>query len=441
MGLLNKLTTISTAALLLCTGSAVAASKPIQIKWWHAMGGDLGKEVNKLAHEFNQSQSQYQVVPVYKGNYTQTMTDAIAAYRAHRQPDILQVFDVGTGTMMAAKGAIVPVYKLMHQAGVAFSPDDYIPAVKSYYTDNKGQMLSLPFNSSTPVLYYNKKEFKKAGLDPNKPPQTWQQVYTDAKKLKQAGVPCGFTTAWQSWIQLENFSAWHNVAFASNDDGFGGMDTRLLINHKPFVTHIAFLSKMAKEGLFKYGGRRGSSSSLFYAGTCAMFMDSSGGLVSIVNGAKFKVGVGMMPYNPDIAAHPQNSIVGGASLWVMNGEPKSHYKGVAEFLAFLSKPQTQAEWSQKTGYVPITKAAYQLNQKQGYYKKYPGAAVALKELSLNQPTKNSKGIRLGNFVQIRDIINEELESVWAGKKSAKQALDDAVHRGDQQLKRFKAAHS
>lgn len=440
MGFLNKLITSSTAALLLCAGNAVAASKPIQITWWHAMGGDLGKEVNKLAHEFNQSQSQYKVVPVYKGNYTQTMTDAIAAYRAHHQPDILQVFDVGTGTMMAAKGAIVPVYKLMHQAGVHFSSDSYIPAVKSYYTDNQGQMLSLPFNSSTPVLYYNEDEFKKAGLNPSAPPKTWQQVYADAQKLKRAGVACGFTTGWQSWIQLENFSAWHNVAFASNNDGFGGFNTKLLINHKPFVTHIAFLAKMAKQGLFKYGGRRGSASSLFYAGTCAMFMDSSGGLVSIVNDAKFKVGVGMMPYNPDIAAHPQNSIVGGASLWVMSGKPKPHYKGVAEFLAFLSKPQTQAQWSQKTGYVPITKAAYKLNQKQGYYRKYPGAQVALKELSLHQPTKNSKGIRLGNFVQIRDIINEELESVWAGKKTAQQALDDAVQRGNQQLKRFEASH-
>ena len=439
MGLRNKLAAVCAAAIL-STGSAFAAAKPIKITWWHAMGGHLGQEVNKLAKAFNESQSAYRVVPVYKGNYTQTMTDAIAAYRAHRQPDILQVFDVGTGTMMAAKGAIVPVYKLMREQGVAFSPDSYIPAVKSYYTDSQGHMLSLPFNSSTPVLYYNRAEFKKAGLDPDNPPKTWQQVEQDARKLKQAGVPCGFTTAWQSWIQLENFSAWHSVAFANKDDGFSGMATKLLINRKPFVTHIARLQHMARKGLFKYGGRRGSSSSLFYAGTCAMFMDSSGGLVSIVNGAKFDVGVGMMPYNPDIDAHPQNSIVGGASLWVMNGEPKDHYKGIAEFLAFLSTPQTQAQWSQATGYVPITQAAYRLNRKQGYYQKYPGAAVALKELSLHQPTPDSKGIRLGNFVQIRDIINEELESVWAGKKSAQQALDTAVQRGDQQLRRFKAAH-
>ncbi len=440
MNFRHRLISVS-AATLLSVGTAFGATQPIKITWWHAMGGDLGKEVNKLANEFNHSQSHYKVVPVYKGNYTQTMTDAIAAYRAHKQPDILQVFDVGTGTMMAAKGAIVPVYKLMKEAGVKFSPGDYIPAVKSYYTNSAGQMLSLPFNSSTPVLYYNKAEFKKAGLDPNKPPKTWEQVYTDSQKLKKAGVKCGFTTAWQSWIQLENFSAWHNVEFANKGDGFRGMASRLLINHKPFVTHIAFLAKMAKEGLFQYGGRRGSAAPLFYAGTCAMYMNSSGGLVSIINDAKFKVGVGMMPYNPSIDAHPQNSIVGGASLWVLNGKPKSHYKGVAEFLAFLSKPSTQAQWSQKTGYVPITKAAYKLNRKQGYYSRYPGAAVALKELSLHKPTPYSKGIRLGNFVQIRNIINEELESVWAGKKTARQALDRAVQRGDKQLARFRAAHS
>lgn len=425
--------------LVMGMSTAGAASTPIEITWWHSMGGDLGKEVNKLADEFNKSQSQYKVTPVYKGQYTQSMTQAIAAFRAHRQPDILQVFEVGTGTMLAAKQAVVPVYKLMEDAGVKFSASQFIPSISGYYSDTEGRLLSMPFNTSTPVLYYNKDEFKKAGL--KQPPKTWQELEADAKKLKAAGVECGYTTGWQSWINLENYGAWHNVPFATNDDGYAGLDTKLLINKKPFVEHIARLGKMAQEGLFKYGGRADKATPLFLSGTCAMYTYTSGALVPIVDDAKFDVGVTMMPYNSDLVQQPQNSILGGATLWVLSGNPDNHYKGIAKFLIFLSQPAQQAQWSQATGYVPVTKAAYELNKKQGYYKKYPGAAVALKELSLHKPTKSSKGVRLGNYVQIREIINQELESVWSGKKTAQEALDAAVERGNRQLERFEKAHS
>jgi sn-glycerol 3-phosphate transport system substrate-binding protein len=399
-------------------GTANADSKPIKITWWHSMGGDLGKEVNKLADAFNDSQDKYKVKPVYKGTYEESMTDAIAAFRAHRQPDILQVYEVGTGQMLAAHDAVVPMYKLMQKHNVKFSTDNFIPAVSSYYSDDQGHLLSMPFNSSSPVLFYNKDEFKKAGIDG--PPKTWQQLEKDAKKLVDSGVKCGYSTTWQSWINLENYAAWQNIPFATNHNGYTGLDTKLLFNKKPFVAHIKRLSEMAQNGLFKYGGRESKGTPLFVSGTCGMLTGSSGSLVPFVNQADFDVGVAMMPYNSDIVDHPQNSIIGGATLWVLSGNPDDHYKGIAEFLKFLSQPKQQAEWSQTTGYVPVTKAAYKLNKKQGYYKKYPGAKVALQELSLHKPTKNSKGIRLGSYVQIRDIINEELESVWAGKRRPKK---------------------
>lgn len=425
-------------SLSVLPNSALAADQPIQLTWWHSMGGDLGKQVNKLADEFNASQDDYSVKPIYKGQYAQSMTEAIAAFRTHRQPDILQVFEVGTGTMLAADKAVVPVYQLMHDAGVKFSSSEFVPAVSAYYSDAKGRLLSMPFNSSTPVLYYNKDAFKKAGI--KKAPATWQQLQKDAKKLVDSGSKCGFTTAWQSWINIENYAAWQNVPFATNHNGYAGLDTKLLINTKPFVEHIARLAAMAKAGTFTYGGRADKPRPLFLSGTCAMYMQSSGSLVSTVNSAKFDVGVAMMPYNSDVTDQPQNSIIGGATLWVLQGLPKDHYKGTAEFLAFLAKPAQQAQWSQATGYVPVTTAAYQLNKKQGYYKKYPGAAVALKELSLNTPTPNSKGIRMGNYLQFRDIINQELEQVWSGDKTAQQALDNAVKRGNKQLARFEKTH-
>ena len=429
-------------ALLACLATAQAADKPVQITWWHAMSGTTGEALNHLVDEFNTSQSQYHVNAVFKGDYTQVLTSAIAAFRAQKQPDILQVFEVGTGTMISAQNAVMPVYKLMAAHQVGFDPGAFIPSVKGYYTDTDSHMLSMPFNSSTPVLYYNRDAFKKAGLDPDKPPQTWQQMGVDAKKLRGAGVNCGFTTGWQSWIQIENFAAWHDLPLATHQDGFGGPEARLLIDRKPFVEHVAQMAQWQKNGEFRYGGRKDDPESLFYSGECAMLFESSGSYGDIKANAKnFGVGVGRLPLDTRIAKQPQNSIIGGASLWVLKGKPDSHYKGVAEFLKFLSQPKQQAQWSRATGYVPVTNAAYERLKKQGFYAQNPGAEVGIRELTLHAPTANSKGLRMGNYSQIRDIINEELEAVWSGKKSAQQALEDAVERGDAQLEKFENAQS
>lgn len=423
---------------LLATSSAFAA---VEIQWWHAMGGPLGQKVNEIAEKFNKSQSEYKVVPVYKGNYTETMTSAIAAFRAHKQPNIVQVFEVGTASMMAAKGAIIPVYKLMKDTGEPFDPSKYLASVVGYYTTTDGKMLSMPFNSSTPVLYYNKDAFRKAGLDPNKPPRTWPELAEDARKIIKSGAAkCGFTTGWQSWVQLENFSAWHNIPFATKSDGFGGMGARLAFNSKLHVYHIQKLADWQKEGIFKYGGRRSEGNPLFIKGECAMLMNSSASYSGVHKSVKFDFGVSMLPYWPQVKGAPQNSIIGGATLWVLSGHSKKENKGVAEFFTFLSRPEIQADWHQFTGYLPITYAAYELTKKQGYYKTHPGTDVAIKQMTLHKPTKYSKGLRLGNFVQIRDIINEELENVWAGKKTAQQALNDAVKRGNVLLAKFERAH-
>jgi len=427
-------------------GATLVAAAPAyavtEIHWWHSNTGRNAELINKFVDEFNASQSNYKVVPVYKGGYAESMSAAIAAYRAKNQPDIVQVFEVGTATMMAAKGAVVPVYKVMHDAGEKFNPKAYLPAVASYYTDQRGRMISLPFNSSTTVLFYNKDMFRKAGLDPNKPPRTWEELGADAAKIKASGAACAFTTSWQSWVQLESTSAWHNVPFATLDNGFGGMGARLEFNNPTMVKHIAFLGQMAKDGRFTYVGRSSAPDSKFYAekDSCAMITESSASYGKTKKNAKFDFGISELPYHEGVKGAPQNTIIGGASLWVFSGKPKSHYKGIAEFFTFLSSPKIQAEWHQVTGYVPITVAAYELTKKEGYYEKNPGTDIAVTQLLLKHPTKASKGLRLGNMVQIRNINNEELEAVWTGKKTAKQALDEAVKRGNEELRKFERAN-
>ena len=423
-------------ALAGALGAVAPASAQTEIQWWHALPGELGQKVEKIAADFNATQKDYKLVPVYKGTYPEVMTAAIAAFRAKQPPHIVQVFEVGTATMMAAKGAVYPVYQLMKDAGEPFDPKSYLTAVVGYYTDTGGNMLSFPFNSSTPVFYYNKDLFKKAGLDPNAPPKTWPEVEAAAKKLQAAGVPCGFTTEWPSWVHIENLSALHDVPIATKSNGFGGLDTELKINGPLQVKHLGKLAEWQKTKIFDYGGRGDSAKPKFYSGECGMTMASSGARLGIVTNMKAEVGISMLPYWPDVRNGLQNSIIGGATLWVLRGQKTDDYKGVARFFTYLSKPDVQAWWHQQSGYLPITPAAYELSRAQGFYDKNPGADVSIKQMTLNPPTENSKGLRLGSFVQIRNVIEEEIEGALQGKKTAKEALDSAVTRGNDLLRQF-----
>jgi len=430
---------LNLAATALAAALTMPAQAQTEIQWWHSMGGALGEWVNDMAKDFNASQKDFKVVPTFKGSYDESMTAAIAAFRAGNAPHILQVFEVGTATMMASKNAIVPVGEVMKKAGVTFDPNAYVPAVAGYYTAPNGQMLSFPFNSSTTVFHYNKDAFKAAGLDPNKPPTTWPEVAKAAAMLKIAGHKCPFTTSWVSWTQLESFSAWHNTEFATKGNGMRGTDARLTFNSPLHVRHIENLANMAKNGLFVYKGRGNAADATFVSGECAMITGSSALYGNIKRNAKFASGIGTLPFYPDVPGSPQNTVIGGASLWVMSGKKEADYKGVAQFFAFLSRPEEAAKSHQRTGYLPLTKASYELTEKSGFYKQNPGTDVSVEQM-IRKTTDKSRGIRLGNFVQIRTINDEELEQVWAGKKTAKEALDAAVKRGNEQLERFEKAN-
>jgi sn-glycerol 3-phosphate transport system substrate-binding protein len=425
------------AAAVLTTNVAVAQT---EIQWWHAMGGQNTDKINEIAERFNASQDDYEVVPTYKGNYTETMTGAIAAFRADQQPHIVQVFEVGTATMMAAEGAIRPVHEIMADADTDFDPDAYLPAVKSYYTTPDGRMLSLPFNSSTPVLWYNKDAFERAGLDPEQPPRTWNEVEQAAGALVDSGMECGLSFGWQSWVMVENFSAWHDLPIGTAENGFAGLDTELTFNNDQVVQALERIADMQSDGRFVYGGRRGDSLPMFTNGECGMWMNSSAYLAGIESGADFEFGQTMLPVDTSVTDSPQNSIIGGATLWALAGHPAEDYDGVAAFYNFLSSDAIQYDWHEFTGYVPITQSAYEAARADGHYQRNPGADIAIEQLSLNEPTPNSKGLRFGNFVQIRDVINEEMEAIWSGDKSASEAMDAAVERGNRLLRRFEAAN-
>lgn len=420
----------------LCLMASAIIAEPIQLDFWHAMTGKNADNVQALCDKFNASQTLYKVTPVYKGSYSDTMNAGIAAFRAKAAPAIIQVYEVGTATMMSAKGAVKPVYKLMKEAGQKFDPKIYIPTITSYYSTSKGEMLSLPFNSSTAVMYYNKDAFRKAGLDPEKPPVTWPEFFDIAKKLKASGMEGGFSTNWISWIQLENFSAWHNQPFGTKSNGFDGLDTELAFNTPLTIKHFETIYQLSQEKVFIYGGRENKANPLFTSGQVGMHFESIGGYGNMKANCKFDFGVARLPYYPDTKGAPQNSIIGGASLWVFDGKSKDENKGIASFFSFLSTAEIQAFWHQNTGYLPITTAAYELTKSQGFYTTNPGPEIAIKQLLNKAPTKSSMGIRFGNFNIIREIEDQTWEDILAGKISVKDGLAKMIADGNAKLRDF-----
>jgi sn-glycerol 3-phosphate transport system substrate-binding protein len=420
---------------------SLSAHAAVEVQWWHAMGGELGEILEGITEAFNASQDDYRVNPSYRGNYTETMTGAIAAFRARQQPHILQVFEVGTGTMMAAEGAIYPIHQLMEDHGRAFDREAFLPAVVGYYTDTRGNMLSFPFNSSTPILYLNRDAFEAAGL--NGTPETWEEIVEASRQLRESGAArCGFTTSWPSWVMLENFSAMHDSPLGTRENGFAGLDTEFVFDNDLVASHWDNLKAWQDEGVFRWGGPGpgDDAAPMFYSGECAMFFGSSASRAGVLANADFEVGFAMQPYYAEVEGAPQNSIIGGATLWALQGHSDEEYEAVAAFFEYLSRPEVQADWHQRTGYLPITQAAWELSETQGFYAENPGADISIRQMNLNPPTENSKGLRFGNFVQIRDIISEEMEAVMSGQKNGEQASADAARRGNALLRDFEAAN-
>ena len=407
---------------------AFQAQAATELQWWHAMTGANNEMIEQIAKEFNESQSTYKVVPVFKGTYPETLNAGIAAFRSKQPPAIIQVFDAGSGTMMAAEGAIVPAVEVLQKGGFTFDKSQYLPGIVSYYSKPDGTMLSFPYNSSSPILYYNKDAFQKAGLDADNPPKTWPEVFEAAKKIKTSGAAaCGLTSTWLTWIQTENFAAWNNVPYGTNENGLGGTDVKLEINSPLYVEHFQAIADLAKDGVFRYGGRTSEAKQLFTSGECAIMTESSGGLGDIVKSG-VKYGIGQLPYYEGHG--PQNTIPGGASLWVFAGKSDEEYKGIAEFFNFLSQTKVQAKLHQVSGYVPVTMAAYEETKKSGFYEKNPGRETPILQMTGKAPTENSKGVRLVNLPQVRDILNEEFEAMLSGQQDAKTTLDKAVERGN-----------
>ncbi|MBI0534228.1 sn-glycerol-3-phosphate ABC transporter substrate-binding protein UgpB [Roseomonas sp. KE2513] len=416
------------------------AGQPIEIQFWHGLTPPAGPQLEQIAADFNASQSRYKVVPSFRGSYAETVVAAIAAFRANTAPHIVQMFEVGTGTMMTAGRAVKPLHEMLAETGVAIDTRDFIGPVAGYYSTADGRLMAMPFNSSTAIAFYNKDMFQRAGLDVNTFPQTWEGVEQAAVKLKAAGIACPMTSSWPSWVMVEELLAIHDVPLASRANGFEGLNTELNLTNPLMVKHLENLVRWQKDGLFRYGGRDSTADPIFPAGECAITFGSSGLRGRIEREARFQWGAAMLPFYEGTSPH--NSIIGGAALWSMNRGPNNtrsteEWRGVAEFFRYATSPAVMAKWHQDTGYVPVTRAAYELSRSQNYYARNPGADVPIEQmLRGGEPTPNSRGIRLGGFIEIRNIIQEEMERAFQGGQNAQQSLANMNTRGNQVLRNF-----
>ena len=424
------------ASLVAIAGFAAAmpavAQNRVEVQWWHAMGGVLGERTEEVAKRFNESQTKYTVTALNKGNYDEVINGTIAAYRAKRAPHMVQIYERGFMTMLLSD-AVVPVHQLMEEKKYNIDWADFIKPVAGFYM-YKGKLMTMPFNSSTPILWYNKDQFAKAGFD--KVGETWQELEKQLYAIKQKGVAeCGTALAGDyHWSLIENYSAINDQPYATKGNGFDGLDTEFVYNKTKVVPQIARLKKWLDDGVLQMAGQGFSPEQLYTSGKCATFIASTAAHGSIERNAKIAWSATYLPHEE--GATPRNSTIGGATIWVLKGHKPEEYDAVAAFLDFLAKPETQVWWHKVTGYVPLTLKSYELAKKEGYYKENPTREIAVVQLSRGTPTANSVGFRFGNFTQTMFAQREEVEAVFTGKKTPQQAMDDAVRRGNDILRQY-----
>ena len=438
-----KTTFISLAVIAAVIGGAAQAQDKIKFEYWYGLGGYLGDVVTQTCDRFNASQSTYEIVCVGQDGYATAVQNTIAAFRAGKHPTVVQAYDAGTADLMMS-GEFYPVQKMMADFNIDIDWSNYFPGIANYYASSKGELISMPFNSSTPVMYYNVDDFAAAGI--TEVPQTWE-AFEEALKALEAAQPekCNYGYAPSTWVDLEQFSMSHNIPVASKNNGYDGLDAEYVYNTTQHVKYMEDVKRWLDAGLIEIKTSQGgiNSRDAFAQNQCSVYFGSIASHATVhasaVEGQNWDVA--MLPIYEGFER--TNTVVGGASLWVLSGKSEDEYRGAAEYLKFLATPESEEFWSTNTGYIPVTKTGYDALVAKGFYDNapYKGREVAIKSLTYTDPTPLTRGIRLGGFIQARAEWVAEVEAALAGKKTMQEALNTAVERSNQVLRRFERTYA
>ncbi|PLS02365.1 ABC transporter substrate-binding protein [Neobacillus cucumis] len=402
----------------------------IVIRFWHAMSGDLEKRLNEIVAQYNQSQDKYEIKPEFEGTYEELLTKFRSTAASKDVPALVQSSEITTKYMIDSK-KITPVQEWIDKDH--YDTSKLEKAITNYYSVN-GKMYSMPFNSSTPVLVYNKDAFKKAGLDPEKAPSTYSELKDAADKLtiKEGNTTkqYGFTMLNYGWF-FEELLAAQGGLYVDHENGRKGGAEKAVFNGKEGQKVFNLLNDLNKNGnLGKYGNDWDGMRAAFQSGQVAMYLDSSAGIRNIIDTSKFNVGVAYLPH-PD-GVKPKGVVIGGASLWMTNMVGDETQKGAWDFMEYLTKADVQAKWHTETGYFPITPAAYKDPSIAEEYKKYPQLKVTVDQLQATKSTPATQGALISVFPESRDAVVKSLEAMYGGN-DPKQALDDAAKATDRAI--------
>lgn len=434
---------ISAIAVAAALSSPAHAQEKIKFDYWYGLGGDLGEAVAETCDRFNASQGIYEINCVGQDGYANAVQNTIAAFRANQHPTLLQSYDAGTADLMMS-GEFYPVHQMMADFDIDIDWDDYFPGISNYYAASTGELISMPFNSSTPVMYFNTDDFAAAGIDT--PPATWEEFEEALHALKEAqSEKCNFGYAPSTWIDMEQFSMAHGIPVASKNNGYDGLDAEYVYNTTQHVKHMENIKRWYDEGLLEIKTSQGgiNARDAFAQNQCSFYFGSvaSHGTVhrSAVDGLNWDVA--MLPIYEGFER--TNTVVGGASLWVLSRKSDDEYRGAAAYLQFLATPESEEFWVSRTGYIPVTKTAFEQLMEKGFYDEAPfkGREVAMQSLTYTDPTPLTRGIRLGGFIQARAEWVSEVEAALSGQKTVQEALDTAVERSNQVLRRFERTYS
>ncbi|MGD9863764.1 MAG: extracellular solute-binding protein [Pseudodonghicola sp.] len=433
---------LAVAALTGAVASGAEAEGRITFDFWHAMTGQVGEVVQRQCDLFNQSQGEYEAVCTSQGGYDLAEQNTIAAYRSKQQPTLVQLYEVGTVNFMLS-GAVYPATQFAADHGMTVDWAGYFPGIANYYADSKGDMWSFPYNSSTPVLYWNRDAWAKIGKD--HAPATWAELGADLAALQAAGVDCGFAFDFDAWMNLEQFSATNNLPVASLDNGFGGLAAEVVFDKTAFVDHMQDYKDWVDAGYARIQTTQTGKTlaQSFADGTCASMVHTIGqhAVIKSTQAEGLNWDVALMPVIEADKRH--NSIVGGASIWVMKGKSEPEYEAAAAFLSYITAPDTGERYiAENTGYIPVTTAGYRLLVSEGFYQQAAnkGREIAIESLSIPGGTALTRGIRLGNHISIRNALRSELEAAFGGQKDVAAAIADAAAESNDMLRRFEKTY-
>lgn len=432
---------VSLAAL---TAAAMPASAKTTFEFWYGLSGGLSERVQELCTKFNASQQDYEIVCVSQDTYDNNLQNTIAAFRANGQPTIAQIHDAGTLDLMLS-GAVMPIRDLMASNGYDIDWNDYFGGIAAYFSTSKGEMMSLPFNNSTAMMYYNLDALEKVGFQGT--PKTWEEVEDVARKMKAAGYDCpiAFDPVGGVWQWFEQFHMAHNQPIASKGNGFEGLDAELVFNKGLFVQQLERFKRMYDEGLMVHKSKTAgeTANDSFVNARCMMTSTSVAD-----HGVFGEQAVEGMRWTADMVpvlagTERTNTVVGGASLWTLKGKSEAEYKAAAAFYSYLATPEQAQWWSTVTGYIPVTNSSFDTMKKNGFYDAapYKGRELAIASLTATAPTENTRGIRLGNYVSIRAIVGDAIAKTLFDNVPPQQSLDEAVAKGNDVLRRFERTYN